>query len=207
MLLELNEGSNLYKFKDCERWGTVFPEQEAHNADELSVETTIPQTQQETAYQRHRHTDKTSQKSVNKQLKRLNVRLYSHCSSLLESPVLYVLSLTWVGYKLAFVCLPRGPPEHHWLCWGRWGRMPLCGWTGPKTPPGFCRNDYTYPGYQILPLLVKWRKLFITLAMSTENWSPIILMHWLTKYFTNTNQNSREADKTLGIVSKLSHGP
>lgn len=53
------EGSNLYKFKDSKRWSAVVPEQEPHNADELSVEATITQTQQETAYQRHRHTDNT----------------------------------------------------------------------------------------------------------------------------------------------------
>lgn len=58
-LFKKKEGSNLYKFKDCKRWCAVVPEQDPHNADELSVEATITQTQQETAYQRHRHTDTT----------------------------------------------------------------------------------------------------------------------------------------------------
>lgn len=64
ILMTLNatkkKGSNLYKFKDCKRWGAVVPEQGSHNADELSVEATITQTQQETAYQRHSHTDKNT---------------------------------------------------------------------------------------------------------------------------------------------------
>ncbi len=136
MLLELNEGSNLYKFKDCERWGTVFPEQEAHNADELSVETTIPQTQQETAYQRHCHTDKTSQKSVNKQLKRLNVRPFSLL--VLAGQSRTVSAVSYLGWIKACICVPSSGATGASLAMLRKMRKNATMWVNrPKNTTGF----------------------------------------------------------------------
>lgn len=47
----------LYKLKNSECWGAVITKYEAHNAEQLCVETAVTQSKQETAEQRQLHAD------------------------------------------------------------------------------------------------------------------------------------------------------